>query len=119
MVAVSRDNGRVTGCAKNELEINLDLTGRFHYGISANQDENGTFFPIVIDDYMWANSCLWTNSWVWTNGLGEAAGIDHWVNQKKSVRDQVWKTADLTPALRDRHHKKARHVGRGHTSKNS
>jgi len=63
-------HGTAAGCANRGLDINLDITGQLHCGGRANVDENGNYYLMGLEGYMW------------TDSLTETAGVNYWVGQE-------------------------------------
>jgi len=59
--------GTASGCANRGLDINLDITGQIHYGGRANVDENGNYYNMGLEGYLWTNGHLWTDGYPWTD----------------------------------------------------
>ncbi|MGB5624651.1 MAG: PIN domain-containing protein [Woeseiaceae bacterium] len=57
-------------CANRGMDINQDIDGQVHYGGPANVDENGNYYIMGLEGYLW------------TNSLTESASVNHWVDQE-------------------------------------
>jgi hypothetical protein len=65
----------------NAVDINADLPGNLHYGGRANVDENGNYYIMDLEGYLWTNGCLWANGFVGAPTT-ESMSINNWVEQE-------------------------------------
>ena len=56
-------------CANRGMDINLDITGQIHYGGRANVDEDGNYYIMGLEGYLWTDGYLWTNGFLWTDAF--------------------------------------------------
>jgi hypothetical protein len=54
--------------ANQGLDIVLDLAGDAHYGGMANQDEEGNYYIMGLDGYVWSGGYMWSDAVVWSGG---------------------------------------------------
>ena len=79
-----------SGCANRGLNIAADLDGSMHFGGPANIDENGNYYLMDSNGYMWADNYTWAGGYMWADGYmwdispawSSIAGIEDWVPQQ-------------------------------------
>lgn len=98
-------------CANGGLDIKADIAGSQHFGGHANQDENGDFYLMDMDGYLWRNSdvssegylwqngylwkngYLWQNGYLWTNSVGADGYL--WRNSFAESSGYLWRNGYL------------------------
>ena len=56
------------GCANQGLDINLDVTNQRHFGGRANVTEDGHFYIMGLEGYLWTDGGIGANGYLWTDG---------------------------------------------------
>ncbi len=66
--AYSALRSQEVNCANAGMDLKADLNGKLHYGGRANVDEDGNYYLMDLDGYLWTNTSPGTDGYLWTNG---------------------------------------------------